>query len=44
MEKDELSKLAAEIARIVIENGRVDGEGEWWLLSLGAYLDPKQAK
>jgi hypothetical protein len=36
MENKELNTLAVEIARIVIESGRVDGEGEWWLLSLGA--------
>jgi hypothetical protein len=37
MDKNELSDLAAEIARYVIKNGLVDeGDEEWWLASLGA--------
>ena len=37
MDESELSDLAAEIARYVIENGLVDEEDEeWWLASLGA--------
>jgi len=33
--KKDLSKLAEEIARLVIEEGRVEGEGDEWLASLG---------
>ena len=36
MDDKELSDVAAQIARFVIENGKVEGEGEWWLASLGA--------
>jgi hypothetical protein len=37
MDKNELSRLAAEMACFVIENGLVDEEeDEWWLASLGA--------
>ena len=37
MDKNELSELAAQIARYVIENGLVDKEeGEWCLAGLGA--------
>ncbi|MBE7555997.1 MAG: hypothetical protein HS126_33500 [Anaerolineales bacterium] len=35
MNNDELTHVAAEIARLVIEDGRVEGEGEEWLASLG---------
>lgn len=35
MDHKELSELAAEIARYVIEQGRVE-KGEWFLASLGA--------
>ena len=35
MDKDELSSVTAEIARVVIDAGRVEGEDlEWWLGSL----------
>ena len=35
MNKDELTSVAAEIARVVIDAGRVEGEDlEWWLGSL----------
>ena len=35
MKPEELSKVAGEIARFVIEAGRVEGEdAEWWIASL----------
>jgi len=35
MNKDELRSVTAEIARVVIDTGRVEGEDlEWWLGSL----------
>jgi hypothetical protein len=35
MNQQELSRIADEIARFVIEQGRVEGEdAEWWIASL----------
>lgn len=35
MDQDELSKVAGEIARFVIDSGRVEGEdADWWIASL----------
>ncbi len=36
MDESELSRIAAELAQFVIDQGRVEGEDrEWWLSSLG---------
>ena len=35
MDQEELRQIANEIARFVIEQGRVDGEdADWWIASL----------
>jgi hypothetical protein len=35
MNREELSKVAEEIARFVLDEGRVEGQGDEWLASLG---------